>query len=103
METPIELKAVCTFIENGLSFLLQLFHQVTDIPCRVTNDTQPLKEKSQVLQSCTKKKRLYDGSRLNCFLVCSCLPVLSCCFYFMRGAHANVKVTALNLVATWQK
>lgn len=42
---------------NGLSFLLQLFHQVTDIPCRVTNDTQPLKEKSQVLQSCTKKKK----------------------------------------------
>lgn len=57
MGTPIELKAVCTFIENGLSFLLQLFHQVTDIPCRVTNDTQPLKEKSQVLQFCTKKKK----------------------------------------------
>ena len=100
MENPIELKAVCTFIENGLSFLLQLFHQVTDTPCRVTNDTQPLKEKSQVLQFCTKKKRLYDGSRLNCFLVCSFLRVLSCCFYFMRGASANVKATALNLVAT---
>lgn len=49
MENPIELKAVCTLIENGLSFLFQLFHQVTDIPCRVTNDTQLLKEKSQIL------------------------------------------------------
>lgn len=32
MGNPIELKAVSTFIENGLSFLLQLIHQVTDIP-----------------------------------------------------------------------
>lgn len=44
-----------------------------------------LKEKSQVLQSCTKKKRLYDGSRLNCFLVCSFVQFYHVAFTLCMG------------------
>ena len=103
MENPIELKAVCTFIENGTSnppSIISSSYRYT-LPSNKRHPTS--KRKVTGPSVLHEKKRLYDGSRLNCFLVCSCLPVLSCCFYFMCEAPANVKVTALNLVATWQK